>query len=196
MDGAGQFILLSDRRVQADLGLSDSQQRKIEALSEEFAQRRLDSLHDYHQSSSPASRSQFVELARANDHAMRATLTEAQLQRLEQITLQLHGPMAFSQADVGKRLHLTDAQRQAMQDIAMDAFAPPWDPLSLGSSHPSIGGPRAVNVQSVMKKVLAVLTPEQLTEWKKLTGPPFKDVFRVPAITATVRAVSRRKFCR
>ncbi|MEI8375185.1 MAG: serine/threonine-protein kinase [Planctomycetota bacterium] len=176
MDGAGQFILLCDRRVQADLGLNDSQQRKIEALSEEFAQRRLDSLHDYHQPSSPANRSQFVELARANDHAMRAALTEAQLQRLEQITLQVHGPMAFSQADVGKRLHLTDAQRQAMQDIAMDAFAPPWDPLSLGSSHPSTSSSRAVNVQSVMKKVLAVLTPEQLTEWKKLTGPPFKDV--------------------
>jgi len=176
MEGAGQFILLCDRRVQADLDLNDSQQRKIEALSEEFAQRRLDSLHDYHQPSSPANRSQFVELARANDRAMRAMLTETQLQRLEQIALQVHGPMAFSQADVGKRLHLTGAQRQAMQDIAMDAFAPPWDPLSLGSSHSSTGSSRAVNVQSVMKKVLAVLTPKQLTEWKKLTGPPFKDV--------------------
>jgi len=63
-----------------------------------------------------------------------------------------------------------------MQDIAMEAFAPPWDPLSLGSSHPSTSSSRTVNVQSVMKKFLAVLTPEQLTEWKKLTGPPFKDV--------------------
>ena len=34
-----------------------------------------------------------------------------------------------------------------------------------------------MKVQGVMKKILGVLTPEQLTEWKKLTGPPFKDVF-------------------
>jgi hypothetical protein len=64
-----------------------------------------------------------VELARANDYAMRATLTQMQFQRLEQITLQVHGPMAFGQADVATRLHLTDAQRQAIRDIVMDAFS-------------------------------------------------------------------------
>ena len=101
---------------------------------------------------------------------------QVQLQRLEQITLQVHGPMAFGQADIAKRLHLTAAQRQAIREIAMDAFAPPWDPMSPGSSHPPTGGSSAAIMQSVMAKVLAVLTPEQLAQWKKLTGPPFKDV--------------------
>ena len=35
-------------------------------------------------------------------------------------------------------------------------------------------------MQGVMKKVLAVLKPEQLAEWTKLTGPPFKDAFDFP----------------
>jgi hypothetical protein len=175
MDGAGQFILLSDHRAQADLGLSESQQRRIESLSEEFAQRRLDSWHNYHQSSSPASRSQFVELARANDHAMRATLTEAQLQRLEQITLQVQGPMVFDRTDIIAQLHLTDTQRQAIRQIEREAFPLPWN-LSPGSGQRLSGASRAVNVQGVIGKVLATLTPEQLAQWKKLTGPPFKEI--------------------
>ena len=35
-------------------------------------------------------------------------------------------------------------------------------------------------MQGVMKKALAVLTPQQLAEWAKLTGPPFKDAFDFP----------------
>ena len=177
LEGAGQFMLLSDRHVQADLGLSDSQRQKIEALSEEFAQRRLDSLHDFHQLSSPAGRSQFVELARANDHVMRATLTETQLQRLEQIALQVQGPMVFDRTDIITQLHLTDTQRQAIRQIETEAFPLPWNLVSPGSGQRLSGGSRAVNVQGVIGKVLAKLTPEQLAQWKKLTGPPFKEIF-------------------
>ena len=177
LEGAGQFMLLSDRRVQADLGLSDSQRQKIEALSEEFAQRRLDSLHDFHQLSSPAGRSQFVELARANDHVMRATLTETQLQRLEQIALQVQGPMVFDRTDIIAQLHLTDTQRQAIRQIESEVFPLPWNVMSPGSGQRLSGGSRAVNVQGVIGKVLAKLTPEQLARWKKLTGPPFKEIF-------------------
>ena len=39
---------------------------------------------------------------------MWATLTPVQRQRLEQITLQLHGPMAFDQPKIVARLGLSD----------------------------------------------------------------------------------------
>ena len=52
-----------------------------------------------------------------------ATLTPFQLQRLAQMTLQLQGPRAFSQPEVIAKLHLSDAQRQAIRQIEMDAFA-------------------------------------------------------------------------
>ena len=41
----------------------------------------------------------------------------AQLQRLEQITLQLHGPMAFANPEIVARLGLTDEQRQTIRQI-------------------------------------------------------------------------------
>jgi serine/threonine protein kinase len=180
LEGAGQLIVLSDRRVQADLVLDDAQRGKIEALTEVFTQRRLDSLHDFRELSSPERRSRFLELARANDRVMRTTLTPAQLQRLEQITLQLHGPMVFSQPEIVVRLHLTDLQRQAIRQFEREAFAPAWN---LGEEpsgeQPPPGGRHGV-VQAVMEKALALLTPEQLAEWRKLTGAPFKGVFDFP----------------
>ena len=100
---------------------------EIDAITEDFAQRRLDSLHDFRELSLPERRARFLELARANDRAMRATLTPAQLQRLEQITLQLQGPRVFGQSEVVARLHLTDAQRQAIRQIESEAFAPAWN---------------------------------------------------------------------
>jgi hypothetical protein len=127
---------------------------------------------------------------------MRATLTQTQLQRLGQITLQLHGPMAFGQAEIAERLHLKDAQRQAIRQIQMEAFASAWDfmnpgsgmfaigerrkdfPMPDGNGHgtPPAGGYRATILQGVMEKVFAVLTPEQVAQWKTLTGPPFEDI--------------------
>ena len=75
LEGAGQLILLSDRRVQADLGLNKAQREKIDALAEDFAKKRLDTLSDFREMSSPDRRSRFLELARANDRDMRTTLT-------------------------------------------------------------------------------------------------------------------------
>ena len=182
---------------------------KIAALTEDFAQRRLASLHDFGELSSPERRARFLELARANDRVMRKTLTPAQLQRLEQITLQLHGPAVFSQPEIVARLHLTDAQRQAIRQIERDNFGPAFifgdEPA--GHGPPPGGGPRQdVHYRTgiitaggehrgghgvppnVMKKALAVLTPQQLAEWTKLTGRPSRahwifrhSVFRPPA---------------
>ncbi len=203
LEGAGQLIVLSDPRVQADLALNDAQRGKIAALTEDFAQRRLASLHDFGELSSPERRARFLELARANDRVMRKTLTPAQLQRLEQITLQLHGPAVFSQPEIVARLHLTDAQRQAIRQIERDNFGPAFifgdEPA--GHGPPPGGGPRQdVHYRTgiitaggehrgghgvppdVMKKALAVLTPQQLAEWTKLTGAPFKGALDFPPL--------------
>ena len=63
LEGAGQIILLSDRRVQADVALDDAQRRQIESITKDFAKRRLEALRDFHQLSSPQRRSRFLELS-------------------------------------------------------------------------------------------------------------------------------------
>ncbi len=180
LEGAGQLIVLADRRVQDDLALDDAQRGKIEDLTKDFARRRLDSLGDFREMSSPERRSRFLELARANDGVMWATLTPVQRQRLEQITLQLHGPMAFDQPKIVARLGLSDDQRRTIRQIQREAFAPAWN---FGEEphgpRPPPGGRQAV-MQGVMEKAQAVLTFAQLAEWRKLTGPAFKDALDFP----------------
>ena len=127
LEGAGQLILLAEPSVQADLALDNAQRRRIEGIAKDFDQRRFDSLRDFNQLSLSERQSRFLELARSNDQAMRTTLTAAQLHRLEQITLQLQGPRAFSQPEIIAKLRLTDAQREKIRQIEMMAFASVWD---------------------------------------------------------------------
>ena len=98
--------------------------REDRRRTEDFEQETARLVANFNQLSLPERRSRFLELARANDRAMRTTLTPAQLQRLEQITLQLQGPRVFSQPEIIARLHLTDAQRQEIRQIEMESFAP------------------------------------------------------------------------
>ncbi|MCE9555375.1 MAG: serine/threonine protein kinase [Planctomycetes bacterium] len=175
LEGAGQFILLSDSRVQADLVVTDNQRQAIESLNEQFAQRRLDFLHDGSQQSPDERRARFVELARANDLGMRKLLTALQLERLEQITLQLQGPMAFEQTEIATQLKLSEAQRQAIRQIKMETFAKHWDPTHR-KGPPTPGSISAATMQEVMGQILAQLTPAQLETWNALRGPAFRDV--------------------
>ena len=181
LEGAGQLILLSERLVQNDLALDDAQRQRIEGIAKDFDQRRSDSLHDFNRLSFSERRSRFLELAKSNDQAMRAALTQTQLQRLEQITLQLQGPRVFSQPEVIAKLRLTDGQRQKIRQIEMEALASMWDSPSDEHKRLSPGSFRKIVLLPATEKALAVLTPEQLAQWKKLTGEPFVGIVDLPA---------------
>lgn len=218
MEGAGQFILLADRRVQADLALEDRQCEQIEAVTEQSTPKRLDSFRDFHRLTPAQRRTKFLEFARANEQVMRDTLTPLQLQRLEQISLQFRGPQAFSQPEIVSRLKLTEDQSQAIRQIVVESFASMWDhggpggpppdpnhggpggpqppprqdhgvpggpQPPPGQDHGGPGGPppgpsREASTRTAMEKILAVLTPAQLAEWKALTGTPFQGVWTMP----------------
>jgi serine/threonine protein kinase len=178
LEGAGQLGLLADPRVQADLGLNEDQRARVGAMTEQLVQKRSDSFHDFHHLSTPERRARFLELARANDQAMRAILTPAQLQRLEQINWQIRGPAAFSQSEVAGRLQLTEAQRRAIHQIEVEMYGSMWEHQGRGGKRPA-GNLRTIAVRSALDKVLALLTPEQTTEWEKLRGAEFPEAAEV-----------------
>jgi eukaryotic-like serine/threonine-protein kinase len=180
LEGAGQLILLSESVIQTDLKLDNDQRRRIENIARDSDERRFNSLHDFNQLSFSERRSRFLELARANDQALRATLTQAQLQRLEQITLQLQGPRAFSQPEVITKLQLTDTQRRAIRQIEMEQFASNWDFSNREHRQPPPRKFRESEIRPGMEKILAVLTPEQLTQWKTLVGKPLRGAVDLP----------------
>jgi hypothetical protein len=178
LEGAGQLILLSDRRIQDDLGLTDQQRQQVEAIAQKFSQRRLDSLEHFARLTLVQRRERFLELARTNEVSMRAVLTPSQLKRLEQVTLQLQGPGVFGQSEVIASLHLSDAQRQAIRQIEAEGLAPLWEHHRGG--RPAAPGVREAMLRATMEKALALLSPEQLAQWNEMIGTPLKDVWDIP----------------
>ena len=178
LEGAGQLVLLSEPVVQADLALDHAQRKRIEGIAKDFDQRRSEALHNFNQLSFSERRSRFLELARANDRAMRATLAQPQMQRLTQITLQLQGPRAFNQPEVIAKLRLTDLQRQTIRQIEMDTFASVW--AEVKHKRPPPDDFREKVLQPAVEKILKVLTPEQLIQWKELVGPSLQGVVELP----------------
>ena len=180
LEGAGQLILLSDHRIQNDLGLSDRQRQQVEATAQNFSQQRRDSLDHFSRLTLAQRRDRYLDLARTSDQAMRAILTPGQLKRLEQVTLQLQGPGAFGQSEVIASLHLSDTQRQAIRQVEDENFAALWGHHHGGSGRSVAPGAREAAMRATMEKILALLTPEQLADWKQLIGSPLQDVYDIP----------------
>jgi serine/threonine protein kinase len=186
LEGAGHLVLLSDERIQADLALTAAQRRQLAAITQEFSQRRLASLRDLAQLSPNERRARFFEWARGNEQVMRATLEPAQLHRLQQITIQLQGTMAFTQPEIASQLELTDTQRQAIRQIEMEAFGSMWEYFRRGKTEASPRQFRETLLKTSVQQVLAVLTPQQVSRWTELTGKPLEGIPDTPSYVPSV----------
>ena len=180
IEGAGQLLLLSDQRVQAELAFSRGQREQIDTLTQQFAQVRHDSLRDFDRLTPAERRSKFVALARANDQSMRTILTPTQLKRLEQITLQIQGLMAFSRPEIVSRLRLTDAQRDRIRQIEAEAFAFLMQQVGLDDHRPAAENARGKMFRDAMEKAIKTLAAEQLAQWNDLIGQPFAAATDMP----------------
>ena len=120
-------------------------------------------------------RQRFVELARANDAAVKEVLSADQLARLRQIALQVDGPRAFSDPDVASLLKLTPEQKEQMRAIEAEAlFRWPDGGRGGGGGGPP-GAQRREREQAwwaASEKVLTALDAEQKRQWRKMTGEP------------------------
>lgn len=174
LEGAGQLLVLADQRVQADLALDAAQRQRVQEILQDFSRRRRDLLDEFQRLAPDERRSRFVELARASEKAMHATLAQPQIERLEQIGLQLQGFMAFMQPDVVAALGLTESQRDAIRLIGIETFAARWEHHNLADEARRQEA-RETAFRTAMDRVRALLTPEQAAKWKKLTGDPFQQ---------------------
>jgi hypothetical protein len=158
-------ILLGQRAVLDDLGLTAEQRARIEEM--------LARVGGFF----PRPRRQFLEAARAQDAELRQILSPEQRRRLRQIGLQVQGTGAFREPEVSAALKLTAEQRERIQGIEEETFfgglrmRPGTPPEEIRKHHEQ-------RMREAGERILAVLTPEQTRRWREMTGEPFKGPVR------------------
>ena len=103
-------------------------------------------------------------------------LKPEQMTRLKQIARQQGGPAAYLHAENAKDLSLTDDQKKKLKDIT-DELQKDMMALFQGGFSAETREKMTMLNKEASEKAGEVLTAEQKTKWKELTGEPFTVPF-------------------
>jgi hypothetical protein len=168
------IMFLTQPSVQKDLKMTEEQIAKVKkAIKSRQAVR--EELKDL----DPDARAKKLEeITKANDKLAAEILTADQAKRLRQIYLQQQGVNAFTKPEVAKELKLTDEQKKKLEDLQAKAGA------QIQALRRPGGGEEAMKkigelTKGINEDAMKILTAEQKTKWKELTGEPFKGELRL-----------------
>ena len=103
--------------------------------------------------------------------AIEGILSAGQVKRLKEIILQAQGPGAFRNPEVQKALNLTESQQEKMRDIE-EAFRDSHRPDENSGRRPE--PPSEAERAQLLAKLTAVLDGNQNAKFKELLGKAFK----------------------
>jgi serine/threonine protein kinase len=169
LQGDRKLPLLAEPAVLDDLGLAGERRDQIAEL-QRLRGKQFRELFGK-QLPEEDKRRAFLAVARSSEAFIEKVLTRDQLARLRQIELQRQGSRAFEDTEVTVTLRLTAGQRERIRTIQAKAF---FSGLH-DHGRPKPGKPPEPPSLAVVAEILAtVLTAEQVRQWQKLIGEPFK----------------------
>lgn len=161
--------LLRVPEVLDDLQTSAEQRERLNEMAE-----RRESTRDLREMSRDEQRQYFLTIAREHEATLASILSATQLQRLRQIALQWQGPREPSLA---RTLKLTADQKDRLRTIEAERFRSLFD---RNRKEPGTTESPEDRARSAMQKMLDVLTPEQLQQWRGMTGRPYEGPVSLP----------------
>ncbi len=186
--GGGLAPLLVET-VQKDLQLTSEQIDKLKDLAKTVREAGREQRTKFRDLSPEERQAKWRELrstlqGRAEElkKKIEAILTTKQLERLKEIRLQVAGPAAFANPDLRKALNLTDEQKDKIKKIQADLAKQRRDLMpaagNLRNLKPEERRAKWTELaekaqkprQKAIEDILAVLTPEQKTEYQKRLG--------------------------
>lgn len=123
LEGYGPLMLLSDKRVADELGLTAAQREEIEVHLSQISRERHDAAAGRRDEKPTSKRQQLADILRSHQQAIAALLSVSQMSRLKQVAWQRQGPFVFENAEIAAALQLTAAQRARIAEI-IDEEAP------------------------------------------------------------------------
>lgn len=194
---------LTQKAVQRELKLTSEQRKKLRALETKQKREllRLMPQNPLAAFNDPAAAmknlrdapEKMKRLGKEIDESIDRLLTAEQGRRLREISLQLRGGHALNDAEVAETLKLTKEQKAKVQEIHKEAMKEMQDVGLQAMGNAVRGGfnPAAFQKNSTETaekmqelwndlgdRLMAVLTSEQKSAWRKMTGEPFKGAQR------------------
>jgi len=179
MPSADPFQLLENsKEVQTELGLTQEQLRNLRLAATNFRNKLAD-LSRPQPGETQAQVSAAVQDHIATMHVMMTReLTPQQIDRLQQIAMQLEGPCALLDPQVARQLSLADqtlhvisgvCQRRSLEiRNAFKPAAPGEDPCVAAAANRDRIGPIRARADA---SILALLGPRERIGWARLMGP-------------------------
>jgi Spy/CpxP family protein refolding chaperone len=184
--GGGPDMLLANEGVQKELKLTDEQIQKIKTFVESMGEKRREAFGKLRDLGPEERREKMQEMMKTmTDQTMKEAekiLKPEQVTRLKQIMLQQRNVQGIiDDADVQKTLKLTDEQKEKLKTIAGDMAQERREIFqnAQGNFEEAMKKMQSLNKET-MEKALSVLSAEQKTAYKGLTGEPFEVRFQPP----------------
>jgi hypothetical protein len=163
-----KLILLRQKSVQKELGLSPEVVRKIQ----EFTMKQFDAAEKAMKLAGEERTNRFKQLLKEDKEFVAATLTPEQAKRLDQITMQFTGLRHLVRKKVIKSLNLTPDQVSKLKKLRQETVQ-----KLRKAMEPTSKEQRRENFtklhKATRKKVAAILTPAQKAKVKAMIGKVF-----------------------
>ena len=179
MGGMAGPALIGNPAVQKELKLTDEQTEKAKDFAEEYREKSRESMAKLEGLEGEERMTKATELNMVNSKAgmkdVNAMLKPEQAKRFGQIIFQTRGIEALTDPDHSKALKVTAEQSRQVKSLIDDQRA------EIREAMQDSGGDRAAGMQKMLKirketneKAMALMTPEQMTLYKEMSGEPFE----------------------
>lgn len=177
--GGGGAMLLVNKGVQKELKLNDEQTEKVETFAREWGAKMREEYQGLNDLSEDERRTKMQELNKGRAEALHKGLAEImkpeQHKRFEQIDLQVSGSNAFATPKVVEGLKITDEQRAKIRQVNEDLRQTMADAREdFQNDREGAMKQIAEGRKAAIEKVMALMTEEQKSSWKEMTGEPFE----------------------
>ena len=192
MGGMGQMAgpaLLSNKSVQKELKLSDEQIAKADAAGQAYMAKVREKTSGLQDASADERREIMAEVQKMatteGKKVVEDVLKPEQVKRFHQISLQARGIQAMEDPEVQAKLKITSEQKDKLKSIQDDSREKMTDMREKFQGDRE-GMMKAMTEmrKEVFEKAVGVLTSEQKSMWKEMTGEPFEikmEAMRRPA---------------
>lgn len=184
--GGGPGMLLANKSVQQEIKADDEQTTKLNALAEETRTKMTairEKLADVPQEERREKMQAEMAPINAEVNKSLTTILKAdQVKRFHQIQRQTAGVNAFAQPAVASELKLTDDQKTKIGEINRELMTATREAFtSAGQDNREEAMKKIADLRKdAMSKALALLTDDQKSAWKGMTGEPFEVKFERP----------------